>query len=98
MACCAFFCGEKTTDLSPSSTQPMAVGCVRRGNPVAMGDEPLMVAAADAPPAMPGARCEPARGRMSGKTSNPDATVLFSALRDTFDYQWEMMNGPDRHQ
>lgn len=76
----------------------MAVGCVRRGNPVAMGDEPLIVAAADAPPAMPGARCEPARGRMSGKTSNPDATVLFSALRDTFDYQWEMMNGPDRHQ
>ncbi|EXI67846.1 MAG: hypothetical protein AW08_01787 [Candidatus Accumulibacter adjunctus] len=63
-----------------------------------MGGEPLIFAAAGVPPAMPGARCEAARGRMSGKTSNPDAIGLFSALRDTFDYQWEMMNGPDRHQ
>jgi len=81
-----------------SSTVPAAATLVALGNSPAMRDEPPIAAADGARPEMPGARCEPGRGRMSGKTRNPDAIGLFSELRDTFDYQWEMMNGPDRHQ
>ncbi|EXI79108.1 MAG: hypothetical protein AW12_02993 [Candidatus Accumulibacter sp. BA-94] len=63
-----------------------------------MGDEANCADADAARTAMTSARCERGRGRMSDKTRNPGAMGLFSELRDAFDYQWEMMNGPDRHQ